>query len=59
MRDIGRVELGAQDYSANGYLDRLNAVPILVYQQPGSNALSTAQHIRETMEGLSRISRKA
>ena len=54
VRDIGRVELGAQDYGANGYLDRLNAVPILVYQQPGSNALSTAQHIRATMEGLSK-----
>ena len=35
IRDIGRVELGAQDYGANGYLDRLNAVPLLVYQQPG------------------------
>ncbi|WP_428530845.1 efflux RND transporter permease subunit [Rhodopila sp.] len=54
VRDIGRVELGAQDYGANGYLDRLNAVPILVYQQPGSNALSTALHIRETMQGLSK-----
>ncbi len=53
VRDIGRVELGAQDYGANGYLDRSNAVPILVYQQPGSNALSTAQHIRDTMESLS------
>ena len=54
VRDIGRVELGAQDYGANGYLDRLNAVPILVYQQPGSNALSTARHIRATMQGLSK-----
>ncbi|WP_428491409.1 efflux RND transporter permease subunit [Rhodopila sp.] len=54
VRDIGRVELGAQDYGANGYLDRLNAVPILVYQQPGSNALSTARHIRETMQRLSK-----
>ena len=54
VRDIGRVELGAQDYGANGYLDRLNAVPILVYQQPGSNALSTAQHIRTTMQDLSK-----
>jgi hydrophobe/amphiphile efflux-1 (HAE1) family protein len=54
VRDIGRVELGAQDYSANGYLDDSKAVPILVYQQPGSNALSTAQHIHETMEQLSK-----
>jgi hydrophobe/amphiphile efflux-1 (HAE1) family protein len=54
VRDVGRVELGAQDYSANGYLDTSNAVPILVYQQPGSNALSTAQNIRSTMQELSK-----
>ncbi len=28
VRDIGRVELGAQDYGANGYLDTRNAVPM-------------------------------
>jgi hydrophobe/amphiphile efflux-1 (HAE1) family protein len=54
VRDIGRVELGAQDYSANGYLDVLNAVPILVYQQPGSNALATATRIRAEMQELSK-----
>ncbi len=53
VRDIGRVELGAQDYGANGYLDVLNAVPILVYQQPGSNALATARGLRQTMQSLS------
>jgi HAE1 family hydrophobic/amphiphilic exporter-1 len=53
VRDIGRVELGAQDYGANGYLDKLKAVPILIYQQPGSNALSTARQIRATMLSLS------
>ena len=53
VSDIGRVELGAQDYGANGYLDVSNAVPMLIYQQPGSNALATAQAIRATMESLS------
>jgi HAE1 family hydrophobic/amphiphilic exporter-1 len=53
VRDVGRVELGAQDYGANGYLDVLDAVPLLVYQQPGSNALSTAQAIRAEMAKLS------
>ena len=51
--DIGRVELGAQDYGSNGYLDTLDAVPLLVFQQPGSNALSTAQHIHAAMAELS------
>ena len=54
VRDIGRVELGAQDYGANGYLDTLDAVPMLIFQQPGSNALSTAQQVRATMEALSK-----
>ncbi len=54
VRDVGRVELGAQDYGADGYLDRLEAVPVLVYQQPGTNALSTARQIRATMRTLSR-----
>jgi len=47
------VELGAQDYGANGYLDTRNAVPLLVFQQPGSNALATADHVRATIDELS------
>ncbi|MGP1395512.1 MAG: efflux RND transporter permease subunit [Inquilinaceae bacterium] len=51
--DIARVELGAQDYSANGYLDERPAVPLLIFQQPGSNALATAEQVLATMETLS------
>jgi len=51
--DIGRVELGAQDYGSNSYLNSLRATALLVFQQPGSNALSTAQNIYKTMGGLS------
>jgi HAE1 family hydrophobic/amphiphilic exporter-1 len=54
LRDIARVELGAQDYNANGYLDERPAVPLLVFQRPGSNALETAEQVLETMEELSR-----
>ncbi len=54
VRDIGRVELGAADYGANGYLDVSDAVPLLIYQQPGTNALATAQSVRATMESLSK-----
>jgi len=50
--DVARVELAAQDYTANGYLDNRIAVPMLVFQQPGSNALATAQRIRTTMATL-------
>jgi hydrophobe/amphiphile efflux-1 (HAE1) family protein len=54
IRDVGRVELGAQDYSANGYLDEREAVPILVFQRPGSNALATADATLRAMQQLSR-----
>jgi HAE1 family hydrophobic/amphiphilic exporter-1 len=52
ISDIGRVELGAQDYSANGYLDERPAVPLLIFQRPGSNALATADQLIATMQEL-------
>ena len=53
VRDIARVELGAQDYSINGYLDNQNALPIGIFQRPGSNALDTAEALLVKMEELS------
>jgi HAE1 family hydrophobic/amphiphilic exporter-1 len=52
IRDIGRVELGAQDYSLNSYLDGNRAVAILIYQRPGSNALQTAADVLGTMDRM-------
>ena len=51
--DVARVELGAQDYGAKGYLDESPAVPIIIYQRPGSNALATATQVRATIQKLS------
>ncbi len=53
LGDVARIELGAQDYSANGYLDQEPAVPLLLFQRPGSNALATADEVLATMEELS------
>lgn len=53
LRDVARVELGAQDYVVNSYLDGKPAVAMIVQQRPGSNALATAQRVRETMKTLS------
>lgn len=53
VRDIARVELGALDYSTIGYLDGKAALPILIFQRPGSNALATADTVLKTMKGLS------
>ena len=54
LRDVARVEIGAQDYSANGYLDDRQAVPLLVFQRPGSNALATAKLVLDTMKDLAK-----
>jgi len=52
LRDVARIELGAQDYTVNSYLDNKNAVALGVFQRPGSNALATSAAIRTAMEGL-------
>src|SRR5499433_2078883 len=54
LRDVARIELAAQDYSSNSYLDRDPAVALGIFQRPGSNALATASTIRQTMEQLSK-----
>ncbi|WP_316168287.1 MULTISPECIES: multidrug efflux RND transporter permease subunit [unclassified Bradyrhizobium] len=52
LRDVARIELGALDFSTNGFLLRKSAVALLVFQRPGSNALATAKRISDTMVGL-------
>jgi HAE1 family hydrophobic/amphiphilic exporter-1 len=52
VRDIARVELGAQSYTTNGYLDTSAALPILIFQRPGSNALETARQVIDTVEQM-------
>ena len=49
LRDIARVELGAQDYTVNAYLDRDVATAMVIFQRPGSNALGTAAAVRAAM----------
>src|SRR5579859_3069162 len=49
VKDVARVELGAQDYSM---VSRLNGKPsaiVAVYQLPGSNAVETAAAVRKLM----------
>ncbi len=53
VRDVARVELGARSYGTNGYLDEDQALPILIFQRPGSNALETAAAVKSTVESLS------
>ena len=54
VRDIARVELGAQDYTVNAYLDNKTATALVMFQRPGSNALATAAAIKSTMIELAK-----
>jgi hydrophobic/amphiphilic exporter-1 (mainly G- bacteria), HAE1 family len=47
VRDVARVELGAQDYSVSGHLSGKAAAVIAIYQLPGSNAVQTAEGVKK------------
>ncbi len=49
LRDVGRIELGAQGYDQACTLDGKPTVALSVYQRPGSNALDTAEAVRQKM----------
>src|SRR5690242_20302818 len=50
LRDVARMELGAQDYSLSGRIDGKPGAIVAVYQLPGSNAVDAARGVRKVME---------
>ena len=54
LKDIGRVELGALSYSAQGYADKNPAIIVIVDQQPGSNAVLATQGIKDAMAEMAK-----
>jgi HAE1 family hydrophobic/amphiphilic exporter-1 len=54
LRDVGRVELGAQTYSQIFTLNGQPAAGIGIYQTPGANALDVAREVKAKMEELAR-----
>jgi hydrophobic/amphiphilic exporter-1 (mainly G- bacteria), HAE1 family len=54
LRDVGRVELGAQTYGQVFTLDGKPAAGLAVFQAPGANALNVATGVREKMAALAR-----
>src|SRR3989475_502150 len=52
VKDIARIELGAQDYSIVSRLNGKNAAIVAVYQLPGSNAVQTAAGVRKLMSQI-------
>jgi len=51
IRDLARVELGAQDYKTFSRFDRKPASVVLVYLTPGANAVETAARVRRFLDG--------
>ena len=49
LRDVARIELGAQDYTTNGIFNGRDASVLIVTQLPGSNALETADKVKAAL----------
>ncbi len=52
LKDIARVELGAESYDVTGTLNGQTMIPIGIYLQSGANALETAKRVDAAMERL-------
>lgn len=54
LRDVARIELGAQSYVMEGRWNGKPNVFLITFLAPGANALDTVKHVRAEMEQLSK-----
>ncbi|HEU0310042.1 MAG TPA: multidrug efflux RND transporter permease subunit [Sphingomicrobium sp.] len=54
VRDVARVELGAEDYGVNAYLSGTDSVILGITQRPGTNALAAAEGIKRELADASK-----
>lgn len=54
LKDVARIELGAQDYSVRSTYNGKDAVAFAIYLQSGANALEVSEQVKATMERLSK-----
>jgi HAE1 family hydrophobic/amphiphilic exporter-1 len=52
VKDIARVDLGAQTYNLKGRLNGKPAAILALYQLPGSNAIKAAEGVKKLMTGV-------
>lgn len=52
LKDVGRAELGAEDYSNITHFNGQESVAIAVFQLPNANALSVATNVKKEMTKL-------
>jgi hydrophobe/amphiphile efflux-1 (HAE1) family protein len=53
VRDVARVEIGAQNLDSESRIDGRAGVPIGIYLAPGANAVTTAKAVQATLQKLS------
>lgn len=54
LRDVARIELGANAYALRSLLNNKPAVALPIAQLPGSNAIATSDAVRATMKELAK-----
>jgi multidrug efflux pump len=55
LKDIGRIELGASEYALRSLLNNQQAVAVVIFQAPGSNAIALSDSVRAKMKTLDRF----
>jgi hydrophobe/amphiphile efflux-1 (HAE1) family protein len=53
VRDVARVEIGAQNLDSESRIDGRAGVPMGIYLSPGANAVATAKAVQATLQKLS------
>ncbi len=53
IKDVARVEIGAQNLDSESRIDGNPGVPIGIYLAPGANAVTTAKAVQDTLTRLS------
>jgi multidrug efflux pump len=54
LKDVARVELGADTYALRALLDNKAAAAIPIFQRPGSNSIAISELVRAKMQELKR-----
>src|SRR6185437_7586877 len=52
LKDVARIELGAQTYNLTGRYNGKPSAILAIYQLPGSNAVQAAENVRQAMAKL-------
>ncbi len=52
VKDVARIELGAQNYKQEGRLNGKPCALVALYQMPGTNAMESANGAKKLMDGV-------